>query len=74
MKVWIFMDTDTETGPGSIKGIYKTEEEGKLAIADYVLKTQDITSTYIDLFETEILEGGRTYESNWKITRIGIWI
>lgn len=53
MKVWIFMDTDSEVGPGSIKGVFKTEEEGKLAIADYVLE-EERTTTYIDLFEMEV--------------------
>lgn len=53
MKVWIIMDTDTEVGPGSIKGIYQTEEKAKVALADYVLK-EETNTTYIDLFEMEV--------------------
>lgn len=55
MKVWIFMDTESVVGPGSIKGIYKTEEECKMAIANYVLE-EEVNTTYIDLFSMEIAE------------------
>lgn len=54
MKIWIFMDTDREVGPNSIKGIYKTKEKAKVAIADYALENEECNTTYFDLFSIEI--------------------
>lgn len=53
MKLWIFMDADREVGRGSIKGVFKTEEKAKMAIADYVLE-EEINTAYLDLFSVEI--------------------
>lgn len=53
MRVWIVMDTDTEVGPSSIKGVYETEEKAKIALAEYVLENETNTA-YIDLFEVEV--------------------
>ena len=54
MKLWIFMDADREVGRGSIKGVFKTEEKAKMAIADYVLENKEISTTYLNLFSVEI--------------------
>lgn len=56
MKVFIVMDTTENTGRESIIGVFKTLEKAKMALADYVLNTENdsIQPCYVDIVEVEV--------------------
>lgn len=56
MKVFILMDTTTNTGRDSIVGVFESLEKAKIALADYILdeKVESIESGYVDIAECEV--------------------
>lgn len=56
MKVFIVMDTTENTGRESIIGVFESLEKAKIALADYVLNTENdsIQPYYVDIVEEEI--------------------
>jgi|GEM_PF-6905835 len=55
MKVWILVDHYEESGANAIIGVFASETEAKLALAEYVLNSdKEVSSDYIDLKRFEV--------------------
>lgn len=56
MKVFITMDTTENTGRESIFGVFESLEKAKIALADYVLSTENdsIAPYCVDIIEEEL--------------------
>ena len=56
MKVFILMDTTENTGRESVIGVFQSLDKAKLALADYVLNTENdnIVPCYVDIVECEV--------------------
>lgn len=56
MKVFIVMNTTKNAGQESIIGVFQSSESAKIALADYVLNTENdrIEPSYVDIVECEV--------------------
>lgn len=63
MKVYIVMDSQSESGGESIKGVFANELDAKIALANYVLENEvDTSFLAIVIRKVEELE-----ETKWAI-------
>lgn len=56
MKIFIVMDITENTGRDSLIGVFDSLDKAKIALADYVLHTENgrIEPCYVDIIEEEL--------------------
>lgn len=55
MKVWLVIDSESDSGQQAIKGIFVSKEKAKMFIADYVLEN-DVCTSCLELAQMEVEE------------------
>lgn len=55
MDVWLVVDSQTESGAVAVKGIFDSEQQAKLFLADYVLENAvNIDASFLELVQRKV--------------------